>query len=81
MVPLGRRHVAFGSNQDSMEILGTLIYKSLMEMLREEEMESEKFERLEEAYLEFFKSIVYWLQFSFNAERAWNDYVTQKIVP
>jgi len=78
MVPLGRRHVAFGSNQDSMEILGTLIYKSLMEMLREEEMESEKFERLEEAYLEFFKSIVYWLQFSFNAERAWNDYVTQK---
>ena len=78
MVPLGRRHVAFGSNQDSMEILGTLIYKSLMEMLREEEMESEKFERLEEAYLEFFKLIVYWLQFSFNAERAWNDYVTQK---
>ena len=68
MVPLGRRHVAFGSNQDSMEILGTLIYKSLMEMLREEEMESEKFERLEEAYLEFFKSIVYWSQFSFNVE-------------
>ena len=68
MVPLGRRHVAFGSNPDSMEILGTLIYKSLMQMLQQEEMEAEKFERLEEAYLEFFKSIVYWLQFSFNAE-------------
>ena len=68
MVPLGRRHVAFGSNQDSMEILGTLIYKSLMQMLRQEEMGAEKFELLEEAYLEFFKSIVYWLQFSFTAE-------------
>ena len=68
MVPLGRRHVAFGSNQDSMEILGTLLYKSLMELLPKEEMGAEKFERHEEAYLEFFKSIVYWLQFSFNAE-------------
>ena len=68
MVPLGRRHVAFGSNQDSMEILGTLIYKSLMQMLQQEEMGAEKFELLEEAYLEFFKSIVYWLQFSFTAE-------------
>ena len=68
MVPLGKRHVAFGSNQDSMEILGTLIYKSLMQMLQEEDMGAEKFEQLEEAYLEFFKSIVYWLQFSFNAE-------------
>ena len=68
MVPLGRRHVAFGSNQDSMEILGTLLYKSLMELLPKEEMGAEKFERLEEAYLEFFKSIVYWLQFSFNAQ-------------
>ena len=68
MVPLGRRHVAFGSNQDSMEILGTLIYKSLMQMLQQEEMGAEKFELLEEAYLEFFKSIVYWLQHSFTAE-------------
>ena len=80
MVPLGRRHVAFGSNQDSMEILGTLLYKSVMQLLPKEEMGAEKFERLEEAYLEFFKSIVYWLQFSFNAE-CQNDYVTQKIVP
>ena len=68
MVPLGRRHVAFGSNQDGMEILRTLMYKSLIQILQNEKIGAEKFERLEEAYLEFFKTIVYWLQFSFNAE-------------
>ena len=67
MVPLGRRHVAFGSSQQGMEILGTLLYKSLIELLPKEEIGSEKFAHLEEAYLEFFKSIVYWLQFSFSA--------------
>ena len=68
MTPLGRRHVAFGSNQHGMEILSTLIYKSLMQRLPKEEIGDEKFQQLEDAYLELFKSIVYWLKCSFNAE-------------
>ena len=68
MAPLGRRHVAFGANQHGMEILATLIYKSLMQRLPKGEIGDEKFQQLEDAYLELFKSVVFWLQFSFNAE-------------
>ena len=44
------------------------MYKSLMEILPKTEIGDEKFQKLEKAYFELFKSIVYWLQFSFNSE-------------
>ena len=66
--PLGRRHVAFGSNQHGMEVLGKLMHKSLMQTLPKDEISAEKCEEIEEAYLELFKSVVYWLQFAFNRE-------------
>ena len=59
MFPLGRRHVAFGSNQHGMEVLGRLIHKSLMQTLPKDEIGAEKCEEIEEAYLELFKSVVY----------------------
>ena len=51
-----------------MEVLGNLMYKSLMERLPKTEIGDEKFQQLEKAYFELFQSIVYWLQFSFNSE-------------
>ena len=68
MFPLGRRHVAFGSNQHSMEVLGKLMHKALMQTLPMEVIGAEKCEEIEKAYLELFKSIVYWIQFAFNYE-------------
>ena len=68
MFPLGRRHVAFGSNPFDMEVLGILMHKSLMQGIPKERIELEKYEDIENAFLELFKSIVYWLQFSFNSE-------------
>ena len=68
MFPLGRKHVAYGSNTPSMEILGKLMHKSLMQTLPKEKVGLEKYEHIEKAYLELFKSIVYWLQFSFNSQ-------------
>ena len=68
MFPLGRRHVAFGSNQHSMEVLGKLMHKALMQTLPMEVIGAEKCEEIEKAYLGLFKSIVYWIQFAFNYE-------------
>ena len=69
MFPLGRRHVAFGSNPFDMEVLGILIHKSLMQAIPKEQIGLEKYEEIENAFLQLFKSIVYWLQFSFNSEK------------
>ena len=68
MLPLGRRHVGFGSNPVSMEVLGILIHKSLMQSVPKEEIGVEVYKEIEMAFLELFRSIVYWLQFGFNAE-------------
>ena len=68
MLPIGRRHVGFGSNPVSMEILGILIHKSLMQSVPTELVGVEKYKQIEGAFLELFRSIVYWLQFGFNAE-------------
>ena len=58
MFPLGRAHVAFGSNQHGMEVLGKLIHRSLMQTLPKEEIGAKMCEEIEEAFLELFKSIV-----------------------
>ena len=68
MLPLGRRHVAFGSNPVSMEVLGILIHKSLIQSVPKGEIGDEIYKEIEMAFLELFRSIVYWLQFGFNAE-------------
>ena len=68
MFPLGKRHVAYGSNTHSMEVIGKLMHKSIMETLPKEKLGLEKYEHIEKAYLELFKSIVYWIQFSFNSQ-------------
>jgi len=68
MSPLGRKHVAFGSNPFDMEVLGILIHKSLMQAIPKEKIGLEMYEDIENAFLELFKSIVYWLKFSFNSE-------------
>ena len=68
MYPLGRRHVSFGSNPVSMEVLGTLIHKSLMQAIPKDQIGEEKYEGIERAFFELFKSMVYWLQFGFNSE-------------
>ena len=39
-----------------------------MQTLPKDEIGEEKCEEIEDAYLELFKSIVYWLQFAFNRE-------------
>ena len=39
-----------------------------MQTLPKDELGAEKCEEIDEAYLELFKSVVYWLQFAFNRE-------------
>ena len=51
-----------------MEVLGKLVHKSLMRTLPKDELGQARCEEIEEAYLELFKSVVYWLQFAFNRE-------------
>ena len=58
----------FGANQRGMKIVGTPIHKPLMQVLSRHDIGIEKFQQLEEAYLELFKSVVYWLQLSFNSD-------------
>ena len=69
MYPLGRRHVAFGSNPVNMEILGIQIHKALMQTFPKEQIGMEKLEKVDKAFLELFKSIVYWLQFGYNSQK------------
>ena len=64
--PLGRKHVGYGSNIPDMEILGLLMVKSLMKAIPKDEVGEEEYEKIEEAYSEFFKVIVYWLNFGFH---------------
>ena len=49
-----------------MEVLGLLMTKSLINVIEKEDVGEEKYEKLNEAYLVFFKSITYWIQFGFN---------------
>ena len=51
-----------------MEVLGILIHKSLMQSVPKAEIGVEIYNEIETAFLELFRSIVYWLQFGFNAE-------------
>ena len=52
-----------------MEILGVLIVESLMRTVPKNDMELEKYENINKAFLLFFKVIVYWLQFGFKYEK------------
>jgi len=67
--PLGRKHVGYKSNTIHMEILGVLIVESLMRTVPKNEMEPEKYDNINKAFLLFFKVIVYWLQFGFKYEK------------
>ena len=65
LFPLGRKHVNYGSNVVHMEMLGLLIVKSLMKTIPRDEVNEHRFERINDAYFQFFKVIVYWLKYGF----------------
>ena len=50
-----------------MELLGLQMAKSLLSVIPKQEVE-EKYVKISEAYLQFFKHIVYWLEFGYNLE-------------
>ena len=70
MFPLGRKHVNYGANIVQMELLGLLMVKSLMTALPKEELGEERCSSILDAFLSFFKVIVYWLQFGFKYEKT-----------
>lgn len=70
--PLGRKHVEYGSNVKHMEILGLLLAKSLLKAIPKDEVGEAKYEKINEAYLVYFKVIVYWLQFGYNFQKRCN---------
>ena len=55
----------YGSNLIHMEMLGLLILKSLMKTIPRDQDEEHRYERINDAYFQFFKVIVYWLKFGF----------------
>ena len=66
--PLGRKHLGYGANVIQMEILALLLVKSLMKTIPKEEVGDSEYDEINEAYIAFFKIIVYWLKFGFNYE-------------
>ena len=65
LFPLGRKHVNYGSNVVHMEMLGLLIVKSLMKTVPRDQVNEHRYERINDAYFQFFKVIVYWLKYGF----------------
>ena len=71
ILPLGRKHVGYGSNPSHMEVLGLLMVKSLMKALPKDEIDPEKSAEIHQAFFGFFKLVVYWLQFGFKYEKRY----------
>ena len=65
ILPLGRKHFSYGSNVSQMELLGVLMCESLMNALPRDEIEAQKYDLINNAFVVFFKVIVYWLQTGF----------------
>ena len=51
-----------------MELLGLQMAKSLLSVIPKQEVGEEKYVKISEAYLQFFKHIVYWLEFGYSLE-------------
>ena len=52
-----------------MEVLGALIVKSLMKAVPMDGIDVEQYDEINKAFVDFFKIIVYWLQFGYNYEK------------
>ena len=52
-----------------MELLGLLLVKSLLKPIPKEEVGDKEYGQISEAYLVFFRVIVYWLKFGFELQK------------
>jgi len=65
LFPLGRKHVNYRSNLIHMEMLGILILNSLMKTIPRDQLNEHRYKRMNYAYFQFFRVIVYWLKYGF----------------
>ena len=59
---LGKKHSNYGATTFRMEVVGDIFRAGFMQVIPQDGMEQEKYERISHAFIIFLKVIVYWLQ-------------------